>query len=196
MEGLILAIGGHFDKAKRQFARALGLAPENGDTHYLLGRACFAELNIELAAPMLERSAALRPDDYHALMLAGKARQMLGQEDHALRNFSLTVSRTRPVIEVFPDDTRALCAEARARIHLRQESKARTALELALRNHEPCFHMACSCARAGDVDDALDMLERVVEGGWKHVRWLERDPDFQGFRYHRRFQRIARSISA
>ena len=196
VEGLILAIGGHFGKAKQQFARALSLDPNNGEIHYMFGRACFAELNIELAAPMLERSAALRPDDYHSLMLAGKARQMLQHDEQALRNFALTVSRTNPFVEAFPNDTRALCAEARARLHLGQATAARVALEKARYEHEPCFHMACTFAQAGDGDGALDLLEQVVESGWKHVRWLERDPDFRAYQYHPRFQRIARSLSA
>ena len=195
VEGLIFAINGKLDLGTGQFARALQLKPECGETHYLFGRACFAELNIALAAPLLERSAALRPDDYHALLLAGKARQMLGQEELALRNFALTIARTNPYILAFPDDTRALCAESRARFHLGQTDLAHEALEKSATRHEPCYHLACAFARAGESRTALDLLEQVVDAGWNHSRWLERDPDFQGYRGHPRFERIARSIS-
>jgi DNA-binding winged helix-turn-helix (wHTH) protein len=195
VEGLIFAINGRLDVGTRQFARALQLKSDCGETHYLFGRACFAELNIALAAPMLERSAALRPDDYHALMLAGKARQMLGDEELAKRDFAMTVARTNPYIVAFPDDTRALCCEARARYHLGQKGAAYDALEKSAVNHEPCYHLACAFARAGDSRMALDLLEQVVELGWNHSRWLERDPDFQAYRGHPRFERIARSIS-
>ena len=194
VEGLILAINGKFDLAQQQFSQAFRLNPDSAETHYLFGRACLAELNMELAAPMLERSAALRPDDYHALMLAGKARQMLGQHDLARRDFALTISRTNPFIESFPEDTRALCADARARFQLGQTGRAYEALEKVGENHEPCFHLACTFARAGESRIALDMLEQVVDHGWSHSRWLDRDPDFQPFRGNRRFERIAQSI--
>lgn len=194
VEGLIFAINGKLDVGRQHFARALQLNPDSGETHYLLGRACFAELNIELAAPMLERSAALRPDDYHALMLAGKARQMLGHDELARRNFALTITRTRPFVEAFPEDTRAHCADARARFQLGQLAPAYDALEKAGANHEPCYHLACTFARAGESRTALDMLEAVVDSGWNHSRWLDRDPDFHGYRGHPRFERIARSI--
>lgn len=194
VEGLIFAINGKLDIGRRQFACALQLKPDCGETHYLLGRACFAELNIELAAPMLERSAALRTDDYHALMLAGKARQMLGHEELARRNFALTVTRTGPFVEAYPEDTRALCADARARFQLGQADQGYDALERAGVDHEPCYHLACAFARAGESRTALDMLEAVVDHGWNHSRWLERDPDFAGYRGNARFERIARSI--
>jgi DNA-binding winged helix-turn-helix (wHTH) protein len=194
VEGLIFAINGKFDLGRQQFARALQLKPDSGETHYLFGRACFAELNIELAAPMLERSSALRPDDYHALMLAGKARQILGHDEQARRNFAMTITRTRPFVETFPEDTRAFCANARARFQLGQVATAFDSLEKASTNHEPCYHLACTFARAGESRAALDMLEKVVDAGWNHSRWLDRDPDFQGFRGHPRFERIARSI--
>ena len=194
VEGLILAISGKFDSAQRLFSQAIRLNPDSAETHYLFGRACLAELNMELAAPMLERSAALRPDDYHALMLAGKARQMIGHDDLARRDFALTIDRASSFIESFPDDTRALCADARARFQLGQTKSAYDALEKVVVNHEPCYHLACTFARAGESRIALDMLEQVVDHGWNHSRWLDRDPDFQPFRGNRRFERIAQSI--
>lgn len=194
VEGLIFAINGRFDVGRQQFARALLLKPDSGEVHYLFGRACFAELNVELAAPILERSAALRADDYHALMLAGKARQILGHDELARRDFAMTLMRTRPFVEAFPEDMRAFCAEARARFQLGQITLAYDALERASNGHEPCYHLACTFARAGESRTALDMLEAVVDAGWNHSRWLDRDPDFKGYRGNPRFERIARSI--
>jgi DNA-binding winged helix-turn-helix (wHTH) protein len=194
VEGLIFAINGDFNRARMAFSRALDLNCTSGETHYLFGRACFAELNMPLAAPILERSAALLPEDYHALMLAGKARQMLGQEDLARRDFVLTVSRAKAFVDAFPDDTRALCADARARFHLGDAALGYTSLERAGLNHEPCYHLACAFARAGESVAALDLLEQVVDYGWNHSRWLDRDPDFRAFHGHPRFERIARSI--
>ena len=58
------------------------------------------------------------------------------------------------------------------------------------------YHLACTFARAGETRRALDTLELVVDHGWNHRAWLDRDPDFDGLRQDRRFIRIAESIAA
>jgi hypothetical protein len=56
------------------------------------------------------------------------------------------------------------------------------------------YHLACTYARADLRDCALDVLEEVVELGWRHGAWLERDPDFDGLRGERRYKRIAAAM--
>jgi hypothetical protein len=51
-------------------------------------------------------------------------------------------------------------------------------------------------ARAGDSKRALDSLEEVIDLGWRHWAWLDRDPDFDSLRGERRFKRITREIGA
>lgn len=195
-EGFIYAIGGDYRRALDHFAVAVRGAPLSSDVHYLLGRACFAELDVELAAPMLERAAMLRVDDYHSLMLAGKARVMRGDAKRARSNFSLAASRIGPRLDAFPDDFRALCGLARCLVHLDRLDEASTLLERACDHSDPMnYHLACTFARAGETQRALDILELVVEHGWNHRAWLDRDPDFDGLRHDRRFIRIASSIA-
>ena len=197
VEGFIHAIGGDYPAAKLRFGRAVGLAPGSSEVHYLFGRACFAELDVALAAPMLERAAALRGDDYHSLMLAGKARQMAGDEVRARGDFVQAAARIEPRLAVFPDDYRAICGLARCLVHLGRDAEAADLFGRAQDHNDPMnYHLACTFARAGETNRALDTLEAVVDHGWKHARWLERDPDFDGLRHDRRFQRIARTIAA
>jgi hypothetical protein len=56
------------------------------------------------------------------------------------------------------------------------------------------YHLACTYARADLRDRAFDVLEEVVELGWRHRAWLERDPDFEGLRGERRYKRIVRAM--
>ena len=56
------------------------------------------------------------------------------------------------------------------------------------------YHLACTYARAGETRRALDTLELVVDHGWNHQAWLDRDPDFDSVRTDARFLRIAASI--
>ena len=195
VEGFIHAIGDDYSRAKQRFGIAVRLAPDSSDIHYLLGRACFAELDMALAAPMLERAAALRGDDYHSLMLAGKARQMKGEDDRARADFTHAVVRMRPRLAADPDDFRAVCGLARCLVHLGDLDEAHALLDRARDHSDPMnYHLACTFARAGETRRALDTLELVVDHGWNHRAWLDRDPDFDGLRGDRRFIRIAQSI--
>ena len=195
-EGFVRAIGGDFNGALGSFGASIRIDPQSGETHYLLGRACFAELNVALAAPMLERAAALRQDDYHSLMLAGKARQMIGDEVRARLNFASAVTRIEPRVAADPDDHRGLCGLARCLVHLGRAEQA-YALIGSIRRPDPMdYHLACTFARAGDTERALDTLEEVVALGWNHRAWLDRDPDFDRLRHDGRFRRIASAIGA
>jgi DNA-binding winged helix-turn-helix (wHTH) protein/Tfp pilus assembly protein PilF len=194
--GFIHAIGGHHARAMRHFRVAVQLDPRSSDVHYLLGRACFADLDASLAAPMLERAAALRGDDYHSLMLAGKARAMRGEEPAARADFAQAAGRIRPRLEAHPADYRALCGLSRCLVQLGRLDEAHALLDRVRDHSDPMnYHLACTFARAGETARALDTLEQVVDHGWNHRAWLDRDPDFDGLRGDRRFNRIAESIA-
>ena len=194
-EGFIHAIGGDYVRAKQKFSVAARMAPDSADVHYLLGRACFAELDVALAAPMLERAAQLRGDDYHSLMLAGKARQMYGDEARARGNFAQAAARMEPRLAVHPEDYRAVCGLSRCLVHLDRLDEASAILDRVQDHNDPMnYHLACTFARAGETVRALDTLEAVVDHGWNHRAWLARDPDLDTVRGDRRFDRIARSI--
>ncbi|MGZ8312795.1 MAG: TPR end-of-group domain-containing protein [Allosphingosinicella sp.] len=195
-QGFIYAIARDYRRALQDFRIAVALDPASSDVHYMMGRACFAELDVELAAPMLERAAALRGDDYHSLMLAGKARQMRGDTARARSDFAQAAARIRPRLEAFPDDFRALCGLARCLVHLGQLDAASALLERVHDHSDPMnYHLACTYARAGETRRALDTLEEVVDHGWNHRAWLDRDPDFDGVRNDTRFRRIASTIA-
>ncbi|WP_114954372.1 TPR end-of-group domain-containing protein [Sphingosinicella terrae] len=194
-QGFVYAIGHQYQRALADFRKAVALDPQSSDVHYMLGRACFAELDTGLAAPMLERAAALREDDYHSLMLAGKARQMSGDDRRARSNFALAAARIRPRLEAFPDDFRAVCGLSRCLVHLGDLDSAAALLDRARDHSDPMnYHLACTYARAGESERALDTLEEVIAHGWNHGAWLDRDPDFDRIRDDARFRRIARTI--
>lgn len=196
VKGFIHTISGHYSSALQHFRAAVRLAPGSSDVHYLLGRASFAELDLALAAPMLERAAALRNDDYHSLMLAGKARLLGGDDARARSNFVQASARVAPRLEAYPDDAVALCGLARCLVYLGRPDEASSLLGRVRDYSDPTtFYLACTFARAGETRRALDTLEQMVEHGWNRRSWLDRDPDLDGLRQDRRFVRIAESIS-
>jgi adenylate cyclase len=177
------------------FGTALKLSANSGETHYLLGRACLAELEFELSAIMFERAARLRDDDYHSLLMAGKVRQAVGDEGRARTNYALAYARIQARRIVDGDDFRALCCEARCLWQLGFDGEAHALMDSIVRHPDPMnYHLACTFARSGRNDDALNVLEQVVELGWRHKAWLERDPDIDVLRDHPRFKRIVASL--
>ena len=58
------------------------------------------------------------------------------------------------------------------------------------------YYVACGLARAGELDLALDCLERIVEAGWYDANWLTYDQDLDALRDEPRFKRIAKELSA
>jgi adenylate cyclase len=196
-EGLIFAIGGDADRSVRAFNTAIQLEPDSGETHYLLGRACLAELDFDLAALALERAARLRHDDYHSMVMAAKVRHRTDNEAQAHVNYLMALPRVETQLGAHPDDYRALCAKARCLWHLGRRDEAASLMERIAAHPDPMnYHLACTMARAGESKRALDVLEQVVDCGWRHKAWLDRDPDFDTLRDDRRFKRIARRIGA
>ncbi|MGZ8311846.1 MAG: winged helix-turn-helix domain-containing protein [Allosphingosinicella sp.] len=197
VEGLVWAIGRRFDRALQNFRTAVRLKPDSSEIHYLIGRACFAELDIAVAAPMFEQAAALKCEDYHSQMLAGIARQMIGDDRRAKVNFAIAEARIRPRLTACPEDLRAWCSLIRCLAQLGRWAEACTLLDRVSDHSDPMnFHLACSFARVGESERALDILEQVVEQGWHHGAWLARDPDFEALRGNRRYKRIAARIGA
>ena len=85
---------------------------------------------------------------------------------------------------------------ARCLVHLGQPDAAFDLVERLHDRPDPMdFHLACTLARAGADTRALDTLEWVIDQGWKHGAWLDRDPDFDRLRDHPRFRRIVRAIT-
>lgn len=194
-QGFIFAVSGRPDRSQECFTSALELDAGSAETHYLLGRACLAELEFDISAIMFERAAKLRDDDYHSLVMAGKVRQAGGDDAGARLAYAQALARIKKRRLAVGDDFRALCCEARCLWQLGLDDEAHALMDSIARHPDPMnYHLACTLARTGRNDDALNVLEQVVELGWRHRAWLSRDPDFNSLRDHPRFRRIAASL--
>ena len=58
----------------------------------------------------------------------------------------------------------------------------------------PWYNLSCSFALLGMLEPAFEALERSVELGYRHVRWLCRDPDLKPLRQDPRFARLLRRV--
>ena len=52
------------------------------------------------------------------------------------------------------------------------------------------YNAACTNAKAGEVDRAIELLDRAVRSGGGYRSWIEHDNDFESIRADSRFQAI------
>jgi len=52
------------------------------------------------------------------------------------------------------------------------------------------YNVACNLLRIGQLDEALDLIEKNIDLGWGNAEWLENDPDMASVRHHPRFLAI------
>ena len=190
-----LSSTGAFGRAMSSFMTAVRLEPGSFGAHYLFGRACFSEGRFDLAAAVLERAGQIHGEDFHAWLLAAKARRSLGDEARARSAHRKALRRVEAYLEDEPDDLRAICDKACCLVGLGQIEQALAWAAPHGELSDPMiYYLACAFARAGEIRPALDCLERVVETGWSHPGWLRSDPDLDSLRKELRFQRIERSL--
>jgi adenylate cyclase len=57
------------------------------------------------------------------------------------------------------------------------------------------INAACLHAKAGDKEEALEVLERVFARGWGKRDWVEHDPDYDILRDDPRFKKLLAKLS-
>ena len=187
-----------FGGATELIRRAMALGPSSGAVLYQAARICMSAMAFGPAAAILERSAYLSPGEFHALVLAGKIRGILGDEAASSRSFMAALPRLDARLAEHPDDFRARAGRARCLQALGRREEAAVDMDLARAHPEPmAFHLAGTLAQNGRTEAALDTLEQVVDGGWRGPwarPWLDRDTDFDELRGSRRFARLAAQV--
>ncbi|HVS03560.1 MAG TPA: protein kinase [Thermoanaerobaculia bacterium] len=192
--GLVLTHAEDHQGADCAFAAATRLDPKLYEAYYFHGRSCFLQGRYGEAARLFEKAAGVQPDDYQALALADGAYRSLGELEAARGAAARSLQRIERRLEIDPADLRALYLGASMRL---QTGDREGAFPLAARArrlgwNEPLvlYNLACFYSLAGDVEPALECLERMVTTGWTFWSWLEKDTDLDPLRDHPRFRRL------
>ena len=195
VHGFVLSIHGRRAAALKSFGEALRHQPEGFAPHYLLGRAMVADGNLAAAASLLERAAQVRPEDFHALVIASACYRGIGDPAAAQRASRAALARIEAFLHAYPGDVRALCGKTRSLADLREYDVAVDLVSDASPADDPMhYYFVDVLAQAGETDGALDALERVIDAGWSHGAWLRADPDLEPLHREPRFQRLQRAL--
>jgi len=188
-----------WEESEAGFDRALALEPASFDALYLYGRVCFAQGKLEKAARLWERAMEVRPEDYTVPALLDAVYHGLGDAAKRRSISERAVELIERHLELNPDDVRAVYFGAGALVLI---GRVQEGLEWAQRaldtgpDDDPSilYNVACVYAKVGDVERAIDLLERVCLEDKANRRWMENDHDIDPLRDHPRFRKIMDSL--
>jgi serine/threonine protein kinase/tetratricopeptide (TPR) repeat protein len=192
--GLAVSLKGEFGVAWEHFETAIRLDPQLFDAHYYYGRACFGRGELERSANLLEEACRLQPEEYLPSSMLGLVYKEAERWADAESAGHCALELIRKHLELNPGDARALSfgATTLASLGERGEALAWADRAVVIDPQEPSviYNVACVYAIVGSPDEALDLLEQVIAGGFGHRGWVEQDPDLRSLRDHPRFRKL------
>jgi TolB-like protein/thioredoxin-like negative regulator of GroEL len=198
--GYALGQKGEFEEAEREFERAVELNPRLYEAHYYWGTTAFAKGELERAATLLEQASAVAPEEERALSLLPQIYRSLGQRDKLDDANRRIVELMEKHLEVNPDDLSALLSGASALVELGEKERGlewgERVLEGATEDALVLYNLGCTFSLAGEVEKAVDALERSYEAGLADPEWMRNDSDLDNLRGHPRFEALMQRMEA
>ena len=198
--GLALSLDNRYDEATAEFEQAITLDPALFEANYFYARARFAQGKLDQAAALFERAAEIKPDDYQSLILLIQIYRSLGRNEDILNAARTGVERAERELAVHPEDPRPAYLGAGGLLELNEKERAREWLSRALAIDPDDiltqYNVSCLYAMMGEVDQSLDLLERLFPHANHETRaWIKHDSSFESLRRHPRFEKILELIS-
>jgi len=194
--GLALSLGRRYHESTEEFERAIALDPNSFEAHYFYARACVTQGKLERAAPLFERAAENKPDDYQSLCLLIQVYRSLGRPRDSENAARRGIERAKNELIVHPENARPAYLGATALVAVGEKEQAREWASRAL-SIDPDdvltqYNIACVYSQMGDIEQAFDLLERLLPHAGQELRrgWIKYDSDLDPLRSHPRYQKI------
>jgi adenylate cyclase len=194
--GLALSLGKRYAESTEEFEKAIALDPNSFEAHYFYARACVTQGKLEPAAPLFERAAENKPDDYQSLCLLVQVYRSLGRPRDGESAARRGIERAKNELMIHPENVRAAYLGANALVTIGEKDQAREWASRAL-SIDPDdvltqYNIACVYSLMGDIDQAFDLLERLLPNAGQELRrgWIKHDSDLDPLRSHARYQKI------
>jgi TolB-like protein/Flp pilus assembly protein TadD len=197
-QGHLRSLGGDGAGARRSFERALELNPGLFDAWSYYARHCYAHGELARAAELFDGALGVRPDFSPPVVFAARPRTALGDAPGARKVAERAAAGLVRQTALEPDNVRAHYF-APAVLHQAgrvEEADAMAERALALGGDEwsTLYNIACYRAYTGDIDGALDLLERALRDGGGDPEWLRHDPDLVALRGTPRFEALLAGV--
>jgi adenylate cyclase len=192
--GFVLSLSRCYDEAAEEFEQAIRLNPHLFDAYYYFARASFARGDVNRSADLFRKAAEVRPEDFQSAMLQGQSLRMLGRVEEARNSAREGIRRAEHMLMLNPNDGRALSLGSGSLFEDGQRERAvewaKRSLELYPDDMGTLINAACLYAKAGQKEEAMELLERALTRGWGKRDWIEHDSDYDSLRDHPRFKKL------
>ncbi len=189
-----MSLGDHKAEAQTAFEKAIRLDPGLFEAWYFYARQVFAGGDLPKAASLYEEAMRVRPEDFYSPLLVGPVYDKLGRPEDARASRERGIALVERHIDLHPDDARALYMGAIGLISLGEKDRgldwARRARKIDPDDPMLLYNLGCFHSLAGDIEEAIDCLERAVAGGLLQKGWYENDGDLDPLRGHPRFKTL------
>jgi serine/threonine protein kinase/tetratricopeptide (TPR) repeat protein len=174
-------IDGDFGDAIQRVRQAIGRKPNCEGAYYLLGRALFAAGRYQEVADIAEAAVEAAGDDYSVYVPIVNALGALGKEEARASFRQRRVQTLENHIVKVPEDARArvLLASSYADMARPEDATREMQFARALRPNDSSVLYNCACifCKLRLRPEALDVLRKAWEAGFRDSEWARRDPD-------------------
>jgi len=185
---------GKYDLAIAELRRQIERKPDLEGAHYPLCRALFAAGRYQEVAEMAETAIQAAGEDYNVYVPIQNALGALGKEE-TLRNVrQRRILALEAQLRKVPEDARArvLIAKSYAETDRTDDATREMQFALALRPNDANLLYNCSClySRLKMRSEALEVLRKAREAGFRDANWARRDPDLVFLHGDSEFERL------
>jgi adenylate cyclase len=182
-----------YPEAIVEFERALAIDEDCFEACFFYGYAGREAGDLETSVKMNKRASEINPDDSVVLFNLAQVCRDLGRIEESLEMARRGVEAAERMSAEHPEVSVPLAIGAVELVWLGERERAFEwrARALAIAPDDPLtlYNVACSYAVSGELDLALEVLERWRPRANKEWRaWIRKDSDFDVFRDHSRFQ--------
>ncbi|MGB6336662.1 MAG: protein kinase [Thermoanaerobaculia bacterium] len=188
------------EAAEGEFQQAVRLDPKSAQIHYSYGALLYRQGELTRTVELWEKSTELDPDNRGAITILPQLYISLGREEDAMKAYERVVEWATRHLELYPDDMHVRLTAASGLVALGKRDQAfewiEPVLDSAAGDPLRLYNIACFYSLAGEVDQAIDFLERAAASGKADVEWLRQDSDLDNLRDDPRFQELVERMEA
>jgi serine/threonine protein kinase/Tfp pilus assembly protein PilF len=179
--GWVFYANQQYDLAVTEGRMAISQKPDCEGVYYMLGRALFAAGRYQEIVEIADAAVAASGTDYNIYVPIVNALRALGKDDTVRHMSTRRAEALEAHLAEVPDDARARMQLAVTYASIGRPEDAIRELKLAtmLRPNEASllYNAACTYCMLDRKTEALDVLKRAWEAGFKDAVWARRDPD-------------------